>query len=347
MRSTPEENTVSGSVLAKVAACLRQHQLLTPGARLGVAVSGGADSVALLCALQQLSPEWAAELSVVHVDHGLRPQSRCDAEFVASLAARSGLALHSRTLRLAQQMQPGDNLEQEARSARYGFFDELLSSGAVTHIATAHTADDQAETVLMRLLRGSATRGLAGIWPRLSRPGGCIIRPFLKESRSELRVWLREMGQPWCEDESNLDVSRMRSRIRHELLPLLQERFAAGVVGVLAAAAEIARQDEEWLEAESSRVAAALWSCDMDDDGQSAIWRASRSALRGLPEALCRRVVREGIQACSSSLRNVSSEKILQLVSWLHDAERHPRHLRFRDLDLMVTSREITIRHLK
>ena len=146
--------------------------MFPPGARLGVAISGGADSVFLLHALLELAPRWNLQLSTVHVDHGIRgAQSHADAAFVADLAARHSLPFH---LRQADVPAIDDNMEQAARRVRQAFFADLLSTGAVDRIATGHTRSDQAETVLYRILRGSGLPGLAGILPVTKEQ---IVRP--------------------------------------------------------------------------------------------------------------------------------------------------------------------------
>src|SRR5713101_4484487 len=154
---------IEDQVLDRIAEFIARHTMFPPGARVGIAVSGGADSVFLLQALRELAPRWSLQLSVVHVDHGIRgATSRADAAFVQDLAARQSLPFH---LRHADVPAIQDNLEQAARRFRQAFFADLLSTGAVDRIATGHTRSDQAETVLYRILRGSGLAGLSGILP--------------------------------------------------------------------------------------------------------------------------------------------------------------------------------------
>src|SRR5690348_10827094 len=161
-------------MLDRIAEFIARHNMFPPGARVGVAVSGGADSVFLLQALRELAPRWNLHLSVVHIEHGIRgAASRADAAFVQDLAARHSLPFH---LHQADVPAIHDNLEQAARHVRQAFFAELLSTGAVDRIATGHSRSDQAETVLYRILRGSGLAGLSGILPVTEER---IVRPLL------------------------------------------------------------------------------------------------------------------------------------------------------------------------
>ncbi len=173
---------------------------MAPGERVGVAVSGGADSVALLRLLVELRQKLGIVLSVVHFNHKLRGKaSERDEAFVAKLAAKHGLEFHSASVYVAKKAkEERTNLEDTARRARYDYFRSLVESGACHKIAVAHTADDQAETVLAHLLRGTGLAGLGGIHPVV----GPVVRPLLGVRRSELRRFLRARKQTWREDDS-------------------------------------------------------------------------------------------------------------------------------------------------
>ncbi len=208
-----------------------------------VAVSGGGDSVALLHLLHHLAPTWRLALHVGHVDHGLRPDSAQDAAFVARLAQDLDLPFHLRRLD-PQALRQAGNLEAAAREARYQALVDMLHTAlaqaddtvdrATGYVAVAHTADDQAETLLMRLVRGTGLPGLAGMRPVRSmeeRPLDLgpsahltprLVRPLLSVNRAELRTYLREAGIPWREDPTNRDLDRVRNRVRHQILPRLQ-----------------------------------------------------------------------------------------------------------------------------
>jgi tRNA(Ile)-lysidine synthase len=207
-------------MLDRAAEFIARHRMFEPGQRVGVAVSGGADSVFLLHALRELAPRWNLELSIIHIEHGIRgAASLADAEFVAQLAATFSLPFY---LHQANVPAIGGNLEEAARNVRQTFYAELIASAAVNRVATGHTRSDQAETVLFRILRGSGLTGLAGILP-VTREG--LVRPLLATSRDEIECWLRERGIAWREDATNRDLRYARNRLRHEILPLLRDAF--------------------------------------------------------------------------------------------------------------------------
>jgi tRNA(Ile)-lysidine synthase len=221
---------------------IRRSGMVSPGYRVGVAVSGGADSVALLRICEALRSELGITLLVVHFDHSLRGgESQADAEFVAELARRSGLEFVSAREDVAAEAElHGWNLEDAARRLRYAFFARVIEEGRATRIAVAHTADDQAETLLAHLIRGTGLTGLAGIYPAV----GAIVRPLLGTRRKDLREYLRARGDEWREDATNRDVRRLRARIREQLLPVLQRDFSPAIVGHLSDLARFAREEE-------------------------------------------------------------------------------------------------------
>jgi tRNA(Ile)-lysidine synthase len=285
-------------MLERVAAFMSRFGMVFPGARIGAAVSGGADSVCLLYVLRELAPRWNLRLSVVHVDHGMRGDaSRADAAFVRELAAGFGLPLHLRTADVpALAERTRDNLEQAARELRRSFFSELIRAGAADRVATAHTRDDQAETVLFRLLRGSGTAGLSGIHPV---SGNDVVRPLLDVSREEVLEYLRARRIEWREDESNRDLSYARNRIRHQLLPLLREQYNPLIGEALVRIACLASEDEEYwrgiIPEAPLRDGAILLKAD---------------DLAGMPPALARRFVRRCIAAIKGDLRQVGFEHV-------------------------------------
>ena len=228
----------------RVLANIRHRKMLNPGDRAGVAVSGGADSVGLLRLLEALRGRLGITLLVVHLNHCLRGmESDADAEFVVELARNLGIeCVVERGDVLAAASRNKWNLEDAGRRMRYTFFERLVAEGKASRIAVAHTEDDQAETVLAHLLRGTGPTGLAGIHPE----AGSIIRPLLGERRETLRQYLREIGQPWREDSTNLDLRRMRARVRECLLPMLERDFTNRVTNRLAAFAELAREEQDF-----------------------------------------------------------------------------------------------------
>ncbi len=245
-------------MLKKLLKYIREHKLLRAGERVGIAVSGGADSVALLHAIHALRDELGVVVNVVHVHHGIRGEAADeDQRFVERLAAKLGLDFHTTNVDVpAHAKENGLGIEAAGRALRYEYFRELISNHTLDKIATAHTRDDQAETVLLRLLRGAGTRGLAGIYRHVSKESVAeahIVRPLLGTSRKEIETYLSSIGQDWREDATNQDREYMRNRVRHELLPLLERDFNPNIRQVLAETAEIAREEEAWWAEEVER----------------------------------------------------------------------------------------------
>jgi len=234
-------------LVASVRCAIERQGLVRAGERVGVAVSGGADSVSLLLVLAELRKELGIVLSVAHFNHKLRGRnSEADEKFVGALAARHGFDFHVGRADIAREAKRKKaNLEDMGRRARYEFFAGLAGAGKVDKVAVAHTADDQAETVLAHILRGTGLAGLGGIHPRV----GQVVRPLMGVRRAELRAYLKAKKQTWREDATNRDTTRMRARIRKKLLPLLAKEFQGAVVEHLGTLAELAREDEAFLEA--------------------------------------------------------------------------------------------------
>ena len=263
------------SLAHRVLSYIRKQELLKPGDRVAAAVSGGADSVAMLRLLLELREEIGIVLSVVHFDHKLRgKESDRDEQFVAELARRQQLEFHGASADVARHAADKRlSLETAARELRYGYFWQLLHQGRPNRVATAHTCDDQAETVLMRVVRGAGTRGLAGIYPKLSFHSlaepliedAAIVRPMLATGRQEVESYLKAIGQHWREDSSNLDLCHSRNRVRHEILPRLAQDLNPSLSTVLAESAEIARVEQDYWDQEVSRLLPAVW-----EDGKEA-----------------------------------------------------------------------------
>jgi tRNA(Ile)-lysidine synthase len=233
-----------------------ETNLLKPGLRLAVGLSGGADSVALTRALAEQASSLGLVLHVAHLHHGLRgEEADGDLEFARALAAELGLPFHETRVDCAAEAKAkSETIEEAARHLRYGWFRELMAAGEVEAVATAHTLDDQAETVLAKFLRGAWTEGLSGIHPVVEFPEGRILRPLLSTTRAEIEAYLAALGQSWREDSSNRHLTFTRNRIRHELLPLL-ESWNPRLREHLAQMAELARDEEAWWQAEVAKVA--------------------------------------------------------------------------------------------
>ena len=262
----------------RVERTVRRHAMLAGGETVLVAVSGGADSVALLHTLVALAPAWRLRLSALHVDHGLRPDAARDADVVQALGARLGVPVE--VARVA--VSPRGSLEAAARAARYAALDAAADRVGATRVALGHTADDQAETVLMRLLEGAGVRGLAGIPPVRGR----FVRPLIERRRVEIVAELRRAGLAWIEDPTNADARFLRNRVRHELLPLLAQAFAPDVAAALARVAALARGTIDALD----RVAAAELERWAERAGGALT--LPRAALAALPPPVAAEVLR-------------------------------------------------------
>ena len=265
---------------------IRQYALIPDGGRVVVAVSSGSDSVALVHILHELATAGAFELvGLAHFNHQLRGAAADEDEaFCRELAAARSLPLDVesadvRTLARTRRT----SIEDAARQARYAFLERAASRARADRVAVGHTRNDQAETFLLRLVRGAGPRGLAGIYPR----AGLIIRPLLDVDRQQLRDYLGRLGTAFREDETNRDVRIPRNRVRHELMPYLQRHFAPGIVDVLGREAAIAREDAEWLDVRASDAARDVTRVK----GESI--EINTAGLAVLPLALGRRVVHQ------------------------------------------------------
>jgi tRNA(Ile)-lysidine synthase len=292
----------------RVRATISRYGMFHPGQSVGVAVSGGADSVALLHILVDLAHALDVRLAVLHLDHQLRgEESRADAAFVRDLTAHLGLPLHLRELDVARlAAQSGDNLEQAARSARYDFFGEFLTRGDLHRVALGHTRSDQAETVLFRFLRGAGTAGLAGIRPVT---GAGIVRPLIEIHRADVEVYLCERGIPWREDSTNRSPDFARNRIRHYLLPQLTRDWNPSLPETLARTADWAQAEEAWWEREIAGLAGRLLT------HQPPAVLARVEDLRALPLAVARRFIRRAIEMVKGDLRSVGFEHVETILA--------------------------------
>jgi tRNA(Ile)-lysidine synthase len=301
-------------VLTRVAEFITRYSMIRTGERVGVAVSGGADSVCLLHVLAELRPRWNLRLHVLHLNHNLRgEESREDAAFVTRLAGAFGFPI---TVGEAQPASWDDNLEQAARQARLAFFREAIASGAVDRVAVGHTRSDQAETVLFRLLRGAGSAGLAGIRPTTNEG---LIRPLLAIERAEVQAYLLERGIGWREDSTNASRAFARNRIRHDLLPLLEREWNPAIRETLTNTAEWARAEEEYWAGEIGRLATIHLT-----EAEGAIL-VPVEALRSLPLAAARRLIRHAVERVRGDLRGIDFRHVDAAIELARAGDGHGR----------------------
>ena len=292
------------SITGSVRTAIRRHGLLRRGGRVVVALSGGPDSVALFRLLRELEADGELTVAgVAHLNHGLREAAQRDEQFARALATEAGVPFRSDLVDVrARAAQLRTSLEDAGRRARYELFARVATELDADAVATGHTRDDQAETFLLRLLRGAGPRGLGGIHhkTRLSADTPSaprwVIRPLLDLGRSELREYLAAIHQPFCEDESNQDLGIPRNKIRHGLLPLLQREYSPQIVDVLAREALIAQQDEDRLQQEAIDLLDSIVLVNRAESLPVETVELNASALRELPPALAARVAREALR---------------------------------------------------
>ncbi|MGE3537260.1 MAG: tRNA lysidine(34) synthetase TilS [Candidatus Tectimicrobiota bacterium] len=271
-------------LVTQVHASIEKHSMLVSGAKVIIAVSGGADSTALLSLLVQLKSEYDTTLVVAHVNHQVRgDEAEREALFVEQLARYFGLAFYQTRLEVAAlQRTSGLSLQQAARHLRYRYLEQLSVSITATSIALGHTADDQAETLLLRLVRGSGPASLAGI-PIVRRP---FIRPLLRTSRQAILHYLRSQCLPWVEDSSNAHPIYLRNRVRHHVLPMLRQ-LNPQITQRLNHLADMLHADSLALEQQVEAYSHTIVT-----------WQAAKivdihaEALRSLPVAIQRRLLR-------------------------------------------------------
>jgi len=230
----------------EIARTVRRHGLCPAGSRLLVGLSGGSDSVALVLLLQELAEQGAfSVVSLAHLNHRLRCTAKRDEQFCRDFAARIGLQIAVESIDVAAYAHTQRlSIEEAARRVRYDFLHRIAESSSAERIAVGHTRDDQAETFLLKLIRGAGLTGLGGIYPRR----GIVVRPLLDVSRADLRRYLESRGQSWVDDETNEDLANPRNRIRHKVLPELDLAAGASSIPAIARAASISREDGQWLD---------------------------------------------------------------------------------------------------
>jgi tRNA(Ile)-lysidine synthase len=300
-----------------VARTIARHALVGPEDRVAVAVSGGPDSVALAWLLREIAADAGWSIAgLIHVHHGLRgADADADEAFVRTLAARLHLPIEVAHVDVGASARAARrSIEATARDLRYVFFEDAARRLGATRVATGHSLDDQAETVLLRLLRGAGGRGVTGI--RVRR--GLYIRPLLECRRSELRRYLRARDESFREDATNQDRSIARNRVRHDLLPVI-EHLAPGGLRALARFAQISADDEAFLEGLAIEAARTLV---LFEDGGVQV---NRGGLCGLPPPVARRLVRRVVETAAPGV--TVTRRHVEAVRRLATADKPDGHL--------------------
>lgn len=298
------------SLIDRVRRTIRRHKLVPPGARLIAAVSGGPDSVALAHVLRALEKRGDLRLTAIaHVNHQLRLEANSDEEHCRLLAHELSVPFIVEQLDVrARAASRKVSVEAAAHDARYAFFERVRAEQDADLVALGHTKDDQAETLLLRLTRGAGAKGLGGMHPR----SGSVVRPLVDCRRAELRAFLDTNHVSYVHDLSNDDVSIPRNRVRAELLPLLESRFNPRIVDALSRASELARAEQEYMDAEAS----AYWSAHATRCGDGWSLDARELALR--PLAVQRRVMLHGMSVVAPK-RSAGFEHVERALGLLQE----------------------------
>jgi tRNA(Ile)-lysidine synthase len=285
------QDLMTSALYQRVRKTIERHALCPPGTRVLVGLSGGSDSVALLFLLRELAENGNFTVTgVAHLNHRLRPCSDRDEAFCRDLAARAGLRIVVQSEDVKGYARRRNlSVEDAARRIRYDFMEQTADALPADRIAVGHTQDDQAETFLLKLIRGAGLTGLAGIHPRRGR----IVRPLLDVSRADLRGYLAGRRQRWIDDETNDDLENPRNRIRHVVLPELDCAAKSATRPAIARAAGLARDDAEWLDELAMRRYVEL--ADETPDGLA----IETAALLAEPPPLRRRVLLRAMRAAA------------------------------------------------
>ncbi|MCK5392167.1 MAG: tRNA lysidine(34) synthetase TilS [Deltaproteobacteria bacterium] len=294
-------------MLARVKKTLKKYNMLTQGEKVVLGVSGGADSIAMLYALNELI-DYGLELIVAHLNHGIREEeAKRDSDFVKETAKSLGLTfVYGEVDTLKFKEESALSLEDAARTLRYKFFNQVLNKHYATKIATAHTMDDQAETVLMRLLRGSGSKGLSGIPP----VSNSIVRPLIDTSRSEVEEYLRSKKVEWVEDTTNESKEFLRNRVRHDLLVEL-ESYNPQIKETLSRTADILRAEEEFISKEALKHFGDIFSPNKSE------LIGDLKHYRNIDKSLRFSLLRLAIEKITGSLKNISSIHIVSADDFL------------------------------
>jgi tRNA(Ile)-lysidine synthase len=300
---------------SKVVSAIKKYSLLHPGDSVVIACSGGSDSVGLVHVLCGLRDQWNFNLVIAHYNHKLRPEAEQDQQFVGKLAAKFSVPFVSESGDVrAYAREKKLNVEEAGRDLRYRFLQKTAREHDSCKIATGHTMTDQAETVLMRILRGTGGHGLGGIRPKTEKG---VVRPLILVTRSEVFKYLEKNKIEYRVDESNFDTRFLRNQIRHRLIPYLRNNYAPQIVRHLSRLALVIQEEDRFLKhvaREKSALAKVLVKGQIQLD---------MDFLHTLPLALQRLVVREYLSQIRGDLRDISYKDIHSVISMKRGKEFH------------------------
>ena len=301
--------------VGKVKKTINKYRMLESGDRVIVGVSGGPDSMALLYALNQIKRNYDLELKIAHLNHGFRgEEAKREAQFVEDIAQKLELPCEVKTVDVPAYKRKNSLSSQEAaRVIRYQFLENVREHFQAKKIALGHNADDQAETLMMWLLRGSGLRGLSGIPPVRE---GVIIRPLIETTREEIEAFLKERGIPFVVDSSNQQIHYLRNRLRHELFPLLRENYNPQLVKNLVQTASILRTEDECLEAIARD---SLKKIIVSEERGSVI--VDIKSFLALPLAIQLRCLRSALGQVKGDLRRISSTHLYDIIKVVSNDE--------------------------
>lgn len=303
-------------LIAKVRATIKKHDMLQGGERILIGLSGGPDSTCLCMALSTLAPEYKLTLHAIYVDHGLRPtEIPAELEFCETLCEEFGITFATRKVDVLGKVQrEGLNKQEAARELRYGIFDEHARQISANRIALGHTLDDQAETFIMHIVRGTGLKGLGGIPP----VRGPIIRPMIELKKSEILQMLEVNGAPYMVDSSNLKDDYLRNRLRSQLMPVLRD-LNPNIVATMGHTAEILRDEDRYLEYTVTKTMMRL----ITRKTSTAIELFS-GPLEVLDRALIRRILRRAVEA-TEGLRLLGYVHIEEMLKLIHEGRAGDR----------------------
>lgn len=330
----------------QIVAALRKRCGVGRGDRVLLAISGGADSVALLRAMAIIAPRrpWQLELTVGHVQHHLREQAEADAQFVDELADELDISFYR------QDIQPGrvgpdeeSNIESRARSMRYDALARIAEARSAGFVATAHHGDDQLETLLMRLMRGSSLKGMTAMhWRRrlgAGSDGPMLIRPMLRADHEAACAFLRDVGQPWREDHTNADTTRSRARLRSDVLPALKSMNPKAGQGAQRFA-EHCQQLARWLHDEAAAAAADETYVKADRDFQTARFTINRVKARELAEPVLSALIRQLLVDAGVPADQLPQRLIERIAAAVRDKEGGERRFELAGNHLLLITRD-------